>query len=227
MQIKCLGSGSDGNCYLLKNSNNDIIIIDAGLKYDQIIMDSFIPSTKKILGALISHSHRDHDRATKPLERSGIRIYSYETLKPNDVFSIGTYKIMVVPMQHNVYNIGFIIKDELTNKILVYATDTSMIPIIENVDYWLVEANHNKQVVEYLAKKEESSFEHLSNSIKNHFSLEKLVEYFSNDKIKRPNVIICIHLSNSVSNKNEILEKMSAFTNKLYIARKGEIYECS
>ena len=37
MELKCLGTGSKGNCYLLK-SGNDILILDCGISFDKIII---------------------------------------------------------------------------------------------------------------------------------------------------------------------------------------------
>lgn len=55
MEIKIISTGSKGNCYVMKH-NDDTIIIDAGLSYNEILknIDYKIAS---INGVLISHQH--------------------------------------------------------------------------------------------------------------------------------------------------------------------------
>ena len=210
---------------MLKNKLGQILILDTGINYDKIIMDSFIPSTKNILGALITHSHNDHSKSMDELENSGIDIYSYKTLKPLEKFTIDNFEIMTIPLVHNVYNIGFIIKDKLSGKKMVYATDTSAIPPIKNIDYWLMECNHTKARMEYQIQKGSESSIHLGNAMTNHFSLEKMIKYFQNEQVTKPEHLIACHLSNSTATKKDILDRMQKYTNKLNIAKKGELYK--
>ena len=55
MKIKCLGSGSSGNCYIL-TCNNEKLILDAGLPIKAIKkgLDFYLGG---IQGVLITHAH--------------------------------------------------------------------------------------------------------------------------------------------------------------------------
>lgn len=55
MQLVVLGSSSKGNCYLLQNEN-DCLIIEAGVRFKEVkeVLDFNI---SKIRGVLISHEH--------------------------------------------------------------------------------------------------------------------------------------------------------------------------
>lgn len=55
MILKCLGSSSSGNCYVL-DSGKEALIIEAGIDFKsvKVALDFNI---RKIVGVVISHSH--------------------------------------------------------------------------------------------------------------------------------------------------------------------------
>ena len=55
MTLKCIGSGSRGNCYILK-ANNEKLILDCGLPI-KVIKQGLDFDLGGIQGVLISHAH--------------------------------------------------------------------------------------------------------------------------------------------------------------------------
>ena len=55
MTLKCIGSGSSGNCYILK-ANNEKLILDCGLPI-KVIKQGLDFDLGGIQGVLISHAH--------------------------------------------------------------------------------------------------------------------------------------------------------------------------
>lgn len=55
MRIITLGSGSTGNCYLLE-LNNKTIVLDCGLKFEDITKDINFPKFRNISFVFVSHS---------------------------------------------------------------------------------------------------------------------------------------------------------------------------
>lgn len=55
MNLTIVGSGSSGNCYILEN-DNEALIIEAGVKFTEIkkVLNF---SLSKVRGVLISHEH--------------------------------------------------------------------------------------------------------------------------------------------------------------------------
>ena len=71
MQLYTVGTGSFGNCYLLKRDNNKIIALDCGCKWrDVLIGCNFRPIDIEL--ALVTHSHNDHARFPKKSIRKEI-----------------------------------------------------------------------------------------------------------------------------------------------------------
>jgi len=54
--LKCLSSGSQGNCYLLE-CNNEVLIIELGVSWKEVLK-GLNYDLSKVVGVLVSHSHR-------------------------------------------------------------------------------------------------------------------------------------------------------------------------
>ena len=55
MELKVLGSGSSGNCYILEN-DNEALIIEAGLPFMEV-KKALNFNVMKIKAVLVSHTH--------------------------------------------------------------------------------------------------------------------------------------------------------------------------
>ena len=87
MKLKCLGSGSSGNCYLLIASNGETLIIDPGLQIKEI-KKALNWNISCVVGAVCTHHHADHAKSVKDLEQMGISVFKpYESSK---TMSIGS-----------------------------------------------------------------------------------------------------------------------------------------
>jgi glyoxylase-like metal-dependent hydrolase (beta-lactamase superfamily II) len=56
MRLKCLGSSSDGNCYLLTSDSGETLILDCGIPIKEI-KKGLNWNIRGISGVIISHSH--------------------------------------------------------------------------------------------------------------------------------------------------------------------------
>ena len=74
MELITVGTGSTGNCYLLKRDNGHFIALDCGCPWKQVLVGcGFLPSM--IDFALVTHSHKDHSGYIRDFEKSGIDVY--------------------------------------------------------------------------------------------------------------------------------------------------------
>lgn len=55
MKLKVLNSGSSGNCYLLEDEN-EVLILEAGVDIS-LIRKSLGSKLKSVIGCLVSHEH--------------------------------------------------------------------------------------------------------------------------------------------------------------------------
>jgi len=216
MQLKILGTGSSGNCFLI----NDDLMIDAGLPYLKIK-----DKVKDIKYVLLTHIHGDHfNKSTirklvveiNPIFICGEWLHDelLNIVKPENilvyefgrVFQILDYKIAMVEAYHDVLNCGWRIMDKKGHKHL-HITDTNTLDGIEdkNYDSASIECNHeiNKAMELIDEAKENSEFSHLTNAIRNHLSVDKTIRFCKENHIKK---LYPVHIGNST--KIEVINSL-------------------
>lgn len=213
MKLKVLGSGSSGNCYILENET-EALIIEAGVPFkDAKVALNF--NVKKIVGVIASHCHADHSKYLN--DYVGItRIFKpYEIASPSETFG----KFIVRPFQlvHDEECYGFYITHPEIG-ILVYASDTEYIKYrFKDLNHILVEANYSDDLID----NEANNREHV---LRGHMSLKTATEFIStNDNPTLLNVVL-IHLSDKNADSQQFQQKMKETTKygaNVYVAEKG------
>lgn len=220
MKIITIATGSTGNCYLVREFNH-YIVLDCGIKFEEITSHPQFPSFRNIDCVFCSHSHNDHSKALNDFKRSGCEIISYGKLEPMvQTREIGNWVIITFPVNHDVLNWGIILKSKITGEKLCYVTDCNSIPKIENVDHWLYEVNYIEAYIDELVDSGRDDKIHHNRFIY-HNSLENAISYFKSLK-SRPKTITLCHLSADNSNAKKILEAMSQFADTVTIARREQ-----
>lgn len=214
MKLKCLDSGSSGNCYILE-SDAEALIIEAGVPLKEVkIALGF--NVRKIVGVVVSHSHKDHSKYIAEYEKAGITVY-----KPYEAFYMkrqyGNFKVFAFPLVHDVECYGFLIYHNDIGKLL-YASDTEYIKYrFKNLNHILVEANYSDDLVE----RDAVNREHV---LRGHMSLKTALDFIStNDNPALRNVVL-LHLSDKNSDSEQFLQKTKEtvkYGADCYIAEKG------
>lgn len=235
-KIKVLGSGSSGNCYSLE-INDEILLLDAGFKYKDIL--KFIDyRVDKVTGCLITHLHNDHSKGVKDLVENGINVYALtsvfehkdvlnhrcKVVKANSRYIVGNFNILAFELEHDVENVGFLIKHVPTGETILYITDTYYVKYrFKNVNHILVECNYSKEIIDRTL--EDKMF--LRNRVvQSHFELQNCIDFLKASDLGKLKTLTLVHLSNANSDaelfKSEV-EK--AIGHPVNIAKKGlEIY---
>lgn len=229
MKLKVLGSGSSGNCYILEN-DTEALIIEAGVPFKdvKVALDFNI---RKIKAVIISHEHGDHRKYWYEYVRAGIPVF--ESFK-NDVQTIESansqFIISAFPNQskdgnwtHNNSDgtecpcYGFYIyHPEMGN--LVYVTDTEYVRWrFLDINHILVEANYSDDLID----NEASNREHV---LRGHMSLKTATDFIStNDNPTLLNVVL-IHLSDKNADSAQFQQKIKEtikYGASVYVAEKG------
>lgn len=226
MKLKCLGSGSSGNCYLL-STDTETLILDCGIS----IMDikkGLNFDLSKVVGCVVTHSHADHSKSVKDLENMGIKVwqpYKYEAER-NRVQRryFGGFTVRNFDVPHDGEPCcGFIIEN-LDGERLLYATDFEYIKYSFRkwkIDYMLIEANYQKQYVDT----EEIKSDHV---LRGHAELGTTIGIIEDNLDSLKTVILC-HLSKGNANPEECkaeVEKVAKFAD-VCIAQQGRTFELS
>ncbi|WP_312922578.1 MBL fold metallo-hydrolase [Empedobacter brevis] len=215
MQLKIVGTGSSGNCYILENEK-EALIIELGLNFSKV-KEVLNFDLSKVVGAIISHCHLDHAKGMKQALDNGIECYSSQgtfksldiqhhnakIIKSKQAFRIGNFKILPFNVHHDVNEpLGFLIDHDETGRVL-FVTDTTYIDYtFPNLNNIIIEANYCEEIIkEKLGSTWQGEF--LKNRIlKSHMSIETCRDTLLANDLSQVNNIVLIHLSNDNSDEN-------------------------
>lgn len=120
MKVERIVVGSlENNVYIVGN-DKEIIVIDPAGKAD-LIFEKI--GTRAILGVFITHKHFDHIGALKTFLEKGIKEYSYETIKEEEIH-LGIFNIKVFKNPgHSKDSLSFIIENNMFSGDFVFKDD--------------------------------------------------------------------------------------------------------
>lgn len=236
MKLKCLASGSSGNCYLIE-SDNDVLILDCGIPIRDIKIGLDF-DLSKVVGVCVTHSHADHSKSVEDFRKMGIPVFApYESLKPMSFRNwSGTVQAFDLTdlngkfMHTNADGsecpcYGFLITHPDMGRLL-YITDTEFVKWrFKNINHILVSCNYQKK---YIAEDENSGKK--THVLRGHMELETVKEFVkANNSNAIRNVILC-HLSQDNAEPLEMVAEVKKIVgNGVYVnyARKGLEIELS
>jgi phosphoribosyl 1,2-cyclic phosphodiesterase len=209
MELKVLGSGSSGNCYLLKPEIGKELLIECGLPFKKL-KKGLNFKLSNIAGCLLSHEHiTDHAKSAKDLIQSGVNVYSGQKtievlgingkiVKHNEKFEIENYTILPFNVIHDaVEPLGFLISHPECGTIL-FATDTKEIDYkFQNINHWLIEANFSEKMMITNIENDKLNGWLAGRIYDNHMSIEKCIETLKENDLNSTKTITLIHLSST------------------------------
>lgn len=242
MRLKCLGSSSSGNCYLLTSDSGETLILDCGIPIKEI-KKGLNWNIKDVVGVLCTHKHLDHSKSVKDFEAMGIPVFApYEKFEPHFYTKIyGEFEVKDFPLTttdnrwtHTNSDgsecpcYGFLITHKEMGRMLCI-TDTELIKWrFKGINHILLGTNYDKDLVNV---DNQSKANHV---FRGHLSIDTACEFVkSNISNDLQNVIMC-HLSSENADSDSFIEKMKkvagnanidvAEPNKEWVLRKGD--EC-
>jgi len=218
MKMKCLGSGSSGNCYILENES-EALIIEAGVSFKEVkIALGF--NVKKIAGLIVSHEHGDHLGCIKDYANTGIPIYQpFNTeIDYADGVWLGRFYIQTFELIHSVPCFGFLIKHKEMGKLL-FVTDTEYVKYrFKDLNHILIEANYSKELLNQ-ADQDSPKRNHV---LTGHMALDTTLEFLKVNQSANLRNLVLTHLSEHNADPNQFREEAEKVVNcPVYIAKKG------
>jgi len=227
MKITNLASGSSGNCYIISDGETELLL-ECGISFNEIIRRAgkSIPRN-----CFITHSHQDHCKAWKNLERHGIKIYASQgeldaigcssgiVVENKKVFQVGSFNVVGFDVMHNTPEpLGYVFASRLTGEQLLFVTDTWMIEEqFGNISHILVECNLDEDELSNVI-----GDGHMENAIENHHSLRNLCIFLERLDKSRLEEIYLIHLSDDNINKDKARDVIqSKFGFPVYVCKRN------
>lgn len=198
LTLNCLAQGSSGNCWLLE-SETECLILDAGVPI-MTIKRGLNYNIEKVVGAIITHDHKDHSLSSGELSRMGISVY-----KPYEIGSkliqFGEFIIQPFDLPHDGCECyGFFIKHK--NHKMLYLTDFEYCSYNFSkigINTILIEANYQDKYLETLEN---------THKILGHCEFEICKEFVKTNASDILSNVILTHMGIGTTNGKEMVEQI-------------------
>lgn len=155
MVLKCLGSGSSGNCYIIE-TNKESLILELGLPWGEILK-GLDYNLSNIVGACVSHAHGDHAKSIKDAVKFGLPVYSCKDvcdihkgvrlLETGKKYRIGNFYVQAISVPHSCECYAYIIDHEECGRILFITDCTRFNYRVKGCNHIWIEANYSEDVL--------------------------------------------------------------------------------
>jgi len=229
MELKIIGTGSQGNAYILSNGN-EALLIECGVNINDI-KKALDFDLSKVVGCIVTHEHGDHYKSIQKVLDLGINVYASQgtfncekfpssghrrkVIKAKQQFKVGNFTIMPFEINHDVAEpLAFLISHPDCG-ITLFMTDTVytkyVFPPLNNL---IVEVNYDKEIIDEKYSQNSNNSFLRDRIINSHFSLENLKNMLLANDLTKVNNIVLIHLSDSNSNEKQFQKEVSDLTGK-------------
>lgn len=216
MKLKVIGTGSSGNCYLLEN-DTEALLLECGLPFPQI-KRALDYDLRKIKACIISHGHKDHARSVKELKLCGLRTIGPEgsgttiLVKGECRLSLGGFKITPLPVEHDVPCMAYVVEHPEMGRLL-FVTDTYSFPYtVKGLNHILMEANYCDRLLERNIDAGLVPASLRDRIVTSHMEIGMAVTHLIAQDLSRVRDILLIHLSGSNSDPTDFKAQMEAAT---------------
>lgn len=226
MQLTVHSTGSRGNLYTLTDKTGSILMLDCGVPL-QMVYKALAFNTNALATCLCSSFHGDHSKAAKAmlnafmpvsmssLTAQGLGIsFNEPTLKirnEGQMLNVGNWNIRPFDTFHDSPgSLGYLIENKAEDMKLVYVGESGYIKYtFPDLDVLIVECNHNLEDIDQHRQDMADRYLRVRES---HMSLKRLKSYLEKSPMPKLRHIVLVHLSDSNSNEEKMLEELRAQT---------------
>lgn len=241
MVLKCLGSSSSGNCYLLETVG-ETLVIEAGIDMREV-KKALGWKMSKVCGCLISHEHNDHAKFLSEFLKNGIKVLALpevfdakkiknrsfcKEIEPMHGYKVGGFKVFVLRVVHDVPCVGFIIEHNDMGRLL-FITDTMMLEYkIPNLDHIMIEANYSDEILQENIDNGIMPLSMRDRLLHSHMEIKTTEEVLRSNDLTNVKEVILLHLSARNSDAGQFIESARKIAGKpIYVAKSGLILDLS
>ena len=230
MKLKVIATGSSGNCYLL-DDGKEILIIECGVPFKEV-KEAIDYQTNRIVGVLSTHEHQDHRKFLHEYARAGItcvegaNIWSVEIPIQRHIrfAKLGNFVIFPFLVPHDVPCYGYQIIHPDMGK-LIFVTDAMYIEYtFPEVNHIMVEANYSQDILDENVASDEIPQSLRNRIMKSHMSFDTAKGMVKANKSPHLRNVIMCHLSTRNSDKKRFQEEMQEVAGpycNVAVAKKG------
>jgi phosphoribosyl 1,2-cyclic phosphodiesterase len=233
MRLEVLGSGSSGNCYILKEGN-DTLILECGVAIKEVKKALNFDYSNNIF-CLISHQDKDHCKYVKEITEMGIDVYCLKEtadsfgfnshrihyIQTGKKYSINSFNILGFPLIHDVPILGYLI--EYNGNTILFATDTHYIPYkFPGLTNIMIEANFSNAILDEKLTSGRANMFVRNRVLFSHMEIDTTLDFLKANDMSNVNNIVLLHLSDGNSNAADFQKRVQELTGKsVYVAQPG------
>ena len=214
MLLRTIATGSSGNSYVLISNTGEILLLDLGVS-EKTIKKGIDWKISNVVGAVISHRHKDHSLSVKDFKSIGIPIlapYLGDSCKSMNIggFTVKPFDLTTIDGSWTHTNAngepcpiyGFLITHKEIGRML-YITDCEVVKWkFKDINHILLGVNYDKDLID---NEDSAKVNHV---YRGHMSIDTACDFVkANNSKDLQNVIMC-HLSKNNADKDLFIEKM-------------------
>lgn len=228
--LHCISTGSVGNSFIL-DCNGEKLILELGVRWKDIL-SALDYRLDNVVACICSHRHVDHIKSVPNALSYGLPIYSsadvasiypkVKVVEPMKKYTIGGFKVLALPVEHNVECYGYVIDHPDMGRLVFYTDTRSFNFKIPYVNFVLGEVNYSDDII----------LDNLCNGYdvrsqyNNHMSLDTAISVIRRLYSHELSKVICCHLSTSNADISEIKRRFqSELGISVECADSGDIFE--
>lgn len=229
MKLKCIATGSSGNCYTLTSNIGETLILDCGIPIKEI-KKGLNWNIMGIQGAVCTHCHSDHSLSLSELRNIGIDVFHPSVDQNVGVVNFGSFRVQSFDLTtldgrwtHTNADgsecpcCGFLITHKEMGRML-YITDCELVKWkFKGINHILLGVNYDKDLID---NEDSAKVNHV---YRGHMSIDTACDFVkANNSKDLQNVIMC-HLSKNNAEPDLFIKKMQKVVPQanVYVARKG------
>lgn len=221
--MKCLATGSTGNCYLLKAAR-ETLVIECGISIKEI-KRGLEWRLENVAGCLVTHRHKDHSKSLVEVLGCGIKVLAipdvfeaYNAAKrPFTVaveterwYKMGGFKVMALAVRHDVPCVAWLVEHKEMGRLL-FVTDTMMLDFkLPQVDHLMLEVNYADRLLEGNIMDGVEPPSMRARLLATHMELGTACGILRDNDISRLQEVIVIHYSSRNGNRKLFKERLEA-----------------
>ncbi len=231
MQLKVLGSSSKGNCYLLDNGN-ECLVIEAGVSFSEV-QKAVNFDIGRIVGMIVTHEHIDHAKHLNKFIEARIPVYmsngTRNAVKVSEgnrrqirtigetygAQPIGRFMVSGFWVNHDAaMPYGYVIEHPEMGR-MVFATDTKDLPYsFPGVNHFVIECNYDRKKLEENIKSGRIDPARAKRIKDFHMSFSQCMHELSYSDLSSVRNIVLIHLSNDNADSERFRDAIIGVTGK-------------
>lgn len=230
MRLNILGSSSNGNCYILDNGS-EALVIEAGVDIAKV-KKAVGFNLSRIVGCIVSHEHNDHAKFINQFVSCAISVLAlpsvFDSKGVTSAFArpiaagmgykLGNYKIAAFQVCHDVPCVGYLVSHPDMGKLL-FLTDTYNLAYRFNaLNHIMIECNYADDILDWNIEHGVTPASMRSRLLMSHMALDTTKTILNAQDLSQVSNIILIHLSDDNSDEDRFVREVEEATGKIVVA---------